>query len=229
MGLEARVDGRTVRLGNRLWCGLEEDDGRGEGPELWLVTPDRDPVRFTFLDQARPEAQATVAWLQQRGLTVELLSGDRSGPVETLAGALGIAHWRAGAKPDDKIARLRALQAEGRRCLMVGDGLNDAPALAAAQVSISPASGADVSQTSADLIFQGESLAAVREAIVIAGASRRLVLQNFALAIVYNVIAVPIAVAGFVTPLIAAVAMSGSSIIVTLNALRLGAARKGAA
>ena len=102
-------------------------------------------------------------------------------------------------------------------------------ALAAAQVSISPASGADVSQTSADLIFQGESLAAVREAIVIAGASRRLVLQNFALAIVYNVIAVPIAVAGFVTPLIAAVAMSGSSIIVTLNALRLGAARKGAA
>ena len=173
-----------------------------------------------------PDARATIDWLKGRGLAVELISGDRPGPVAKVAGELGIADWRALARPDDKIARLEALQAAGRRCLMVGDGLNDAPALAAAQVSISPASGADVSQASADLIFQGDRLEAVRHAIVIARTARRLVMQNFGLALVYNLVAVPIAVAGFVTPLIAALAMSGSSILVTLNALRLGVTRK---
>ena len=233
MGLEAEIDGLKVRLGNRRWCAVpdpEEPDndeaGSDEGPELWLAVAGRPAVRFSFLDQPRPDARATIDWLKGRGLSVELISGDRPGPVAKVAGELGIADWRALARPDDKISRLEALQAAGRRCLMVGDGLNDAPALAAAQVSISPASGADVSQASADLIFQGDRLAAVRHAIVIARTARRLVMQNFGLALVYNLIAVPIAVAGFVTPLIAALAMSGSSILVTLNALRLGITRK---
>ncbi len=228
MGLEALVRGQTVRLGNRGWCGIAdgEADSRDEGPELWLTGPGRQAVRFVFLDQPRPGARATIDWLKRQGLEVELISGDRPGPVGQVAAQLGIARWRAGAKPGDKIARLRELQAAGRRCLMVGDGLNDAPALAAARVSMSPASGADVSQTSADLIFQGDRLSAVREAIVIARAARFLVLQNFGLALVYNMIAVPLAIAGLVTPLIAALAMSGSSIVVTLNALRLGIARK---
>jgi Cu2+-exporting ATPase len=138
-----------------------------------------------------------------------------------VAAQLGIEDWKADCRPADKIARLETLAAEGRRTAMIGDGLNDAPALAAAFASLSPAGAADVSQIAADMIFQGERLAPLAEALHTARRSRRLVLQNFALAMVYNLVAVPIAVAGFVTPLIAAIAMSASSILVTGNALRL--------
>jgi Cu2+-exporting ATPase len=142
--------------------------------------------------------------------------------VAEVAAALGIAEWRAEKSPGEKIARLEALRSQGRKVLMVGDGLNDAPALAAAAVSASPSSAADVSQTAADLIFQGESLGPLVELWEVARQSRRLILQNFALAALYNAVSVPLAMAGLVTPLIAAIAMSSSSLIVTLNALRLG-------
>lgn len=177
------------------------------------------PLRFA--DRLRPDAVATVAALQARGLAVELLSGDREATVAEVARQAGIATWRAGCLPTEKCARLEELAAAGRKVLMVGDGLNDAPALALCHASMSPSHGAEISQTAADFVFQGHGLRAVLVALQTARRADALVKQNIALAAVYNVIAVPIALFGLVTPLIAAVAMSSSSIVVTLNALRL--------
>ncbi len=169
----------------------------------------------------RPDAADVIARLTRAGYIIELLSGDRTNAVGEAARAVDIATWRARQKPAEKIARLDALKAEGRKVLMVGDGLNDAPALAAAHASISPSTAADVSQTTADVVFQGERLDAVVEALAVAKASRRMALQNFAISLGYNVLFVPLAIAGFATPLIAAIAMSSSSIAVTANAVRL--------
>lgn len=231
MGLSAELDGREYRLGNRGWCGVSDAlakqvSGAASELELWLSMQDGSPVVFRFRDAPRPAAVEAVAAFKKQGIAVELLSGDRPGPVEATAWTLGIENWQAECRPDAKIARLKALAAEGKRVLMVGDGLNDAPALSEAFVSISPADASEVSQTAADLIFQGDSLEALIEAQHVAAASRRLVFQNFGLAFLYNAIAVPFAVAGFVTPLVAAVAMSASSIVVTLNSLRLYAMKR---
>ena len=137
-----------------------------------------------------------------------------------VAAALGVHNWLGELKPAEKIEIIETLKRQGRRILMVGDGLNDAPALASAHVSLSPIDAADVTQAQADAVFLGENLAPVRDAIVISRRARRLMKENLWLAVAYNVIAVPVAVAGLVTPLLAALAMSGSSMLVTLNALR---------
>jgi P-type Cu2+ transporter len=221
LGLAAPTAGGELRLGNRAWCGIGETDSEAGGSELWLTGPGRVPVRFEFRDTLRPDAAKVVAWLKRRGFEVELLSGDREAAVREVARALDIGRWSGECRPAGKIARLEALAAQGRKVLMVGDGLNDAPALAAAFVSASPAEAADISQTAADIVIQGQGLAPLSEALRVAAVARRLVLQNFALALVYNLLAVPFAAAGLVTPLIAALAMSASSIAVTLNALRL--------
>ena len=154
----------AIRLGSRSHLGLDIDPhAGGAGPELWLARSDRPPVRFAFIDEPRPDAAAIVASLLRRGLAVELLSGDREPAVRALAAAIGITHWRAACPPAAKVARLAELVAAGRKVLMVGDGLNDAPALAAAHVSMSPSTAVDVSQTAADVIFQGRRLAPVAE------------------------------------------------------------------
>lgn len=221
-GLSGESGGRLVRLGSRTWCGVAAPVADGAvGSEMWLAVEREMPVRFVFTDVLRADARETIDSLKRMGLTVELLSGDREPAVRKAAETLGIETWRAECPPDAKAARLNELTASGRRVLMVGDGLNDAPALAAGHASISPSGAADISQTAADLVFQGERLAPVLEAVRVARAATRHVKQNFALAILYNVFAVPIAVAGLATPLVAAVAMSSSSLIVTLNALRL--------
>ena len=218
-----RSDGET-RLGSRAFCGIAEGDD-STGPELWLRRPGHDAVRFAFSDTLREDTSEVVRQLKASGLRVELVSGDRAAVVETVARVTGIGAWRAGCDPAAKCAYLESLRAAGHRVLMVGDGLNDAPALAAAHVSISPATAADISQTVADVVFQGPRLAPVIEVLRTARHSERLIVQNLALAILYNLGAVPLAVAGYVTPLLAAAAMSSSSVIVIVNALRLGRGR----
>jgi P-type Cu2+ transporter len=225
LGLWAPVEGGEARLGSAEWAGAAEDR-KADGPVLHYAAPGVSAV-FRFADRLRPDAAATVARLRQAGLGAALLSGDRRAPVAGAAAAAGLSDWTDGADPKAKIERLEAMAAEGRCVLMVGDGLNDAPSLAAAHASMSPASGADISQTAADLVFQGERLAPVAEAVAVARQARRMALQNFGLALAYNAFFVPLAVAGFVTPLIAAIAMSSSSIAVTANAVRLRAMRLG--
>jgi Cu2+-exporting ATPase len=209
----------TERLGSAAWCGAAAP--AGDTAQVWYRGSDGASIGLPFEDRLRPDAGEVVRRLQAAGLAIELISGDRPAAVEAAAAGAGIARWKAAQLPADKIARLEQLKAAGRKVLMVGDGLNDAPALAAAHASISPATAADISQTAADAVVQGERLAPVLETLAVARATRRMALQNFAIAIGYNCVFVPLAVAGVVTPLIAAVAMSASSIAVTANAVRL--------
>ncbi|MFM2041735.1 MAG: hypothetical protein RLY86_311 [Pseudomonadota bacterium] len=226
-GLELIAADGMVRLGKRGFAGPAGTLHKvGEGPELWLARPGRTPVRFAFADRARADAAEVITRLKCMGYRVELLSGDRPGTVAGLAAAIGIADWRAAVDPAGKCTRLAELRAEGRRVLMVGDGLNDAAALAAAHVSLSPSSAVDIAQTAADAVFQGERLAPVADILETARKADRLVTQNLVLTLFYNLLAVPIAMAGLVTPLIAAVAMSTSSIVVIVNALRLSPRRR---
>ena len=217
-------EGET-RLGSRTFCGVPESDD-ATGPELWLRRPGHAAIRFAFTDTIREDAAEIVGALRHAGLRVELLSGDRAVVVESVARIAGIDDWQASCDPAAKCAYLEELRAAGRRVLMVGDGLNDAPALAAAHVSLSPATAADISQTVADVVFQGRRLAPVLDVLHTAQRSERLIVQNLALAILYNLGAVPLAMAGYVTPLLAAAAMSSSSLLVILNALRLGCRRR---
>jgi Cu2+-exporting ATPase len=188
---------------------------------LWLRDGESLPIPFHFEDALRGDAGAVVEDLRRQGYAVELLSGDRTSITRDVAASVGIDDWRAEQRPGDKVGRLEQHAHAGRRVLMVGDGLNDAPALAAGHASLSPSTAADISQTAADAVFQGRLLAPVAETLRVARTARRLALENFAVAVGYNLVFVPLAMAGRVTPLLAAIAMSASSIAVTANALRL--------
>lgn len=208
------------RLGSAEWVkGSAPSDTKRSS--LWYAVGGGRPVAFHFEDAVRPDAHEVVARLRKAGYSVCLLSGDRREAVEAAAREVGITDWWGEVRPDGKIAMLEHLKATGRRVLMVGDGLNDAPALAAAHASLSPSSAADISQTAADAVFQGQQLTPILDTLEVAQASQRMAVQNFAIALAYNVVSVPLAMTGHVTPLIAALAMSLSSIAVTGNALRL--------
>lgn len=216
-GLSAETPDGLIKLGSAVWC----LDTPSDAAALWLCRPHGKPVGFVFEEALRPDAAKVTAQLAHAGLALEVLSGDRETAVRDIAESLGIRNWRARQTPTNKIDRINALKAEGRSVLMVGDGINDAPALTAAHASLSPATAADISQTTADMIFQGDRLSAVAEVIGVAKEARKMALQNFGIALAYNAVFVPLAMAGIVTPLLAAIAMSASSIGVTANALRL--------
>lgn len=223
-GVCAMVAGVEARLGSPYFCGLDEEAARLDAldGDVSLVAFRHGDAHalFQIRQVLRSDAVEAIATLKKRGFAIEILSGDRVEAVEKIARALGVSTWSGALKPAGKVARLEALRAEGRKVLMVGDGLNDAPALASAHVSMSPIDATQITQAAADAVFLGERLAPVLTTLEVARKARALMRENLALSVIYNVLAVPLAMAGFLTPLIAAAAMSGSSILVTLNALR---------
>jgi len=227
--VEAGVEGDSMRLGGAAFCHAGEEllASAALWPDASLIYFRRGErvIAFAIRQALRPDAREVVAGLAARGYAIEILSGDRVEAVAAVARELGVPDFAAGLKPADKIARLEELKGQGGRVLMVGDGLNDAPALAAAHVSLSPISASHLAQAHADAVFLGDRLAPVAAALMLARKARWLMLQNLWLSVAYNAIAVPIAITGHATPLVAALAMSGSSILVTLNALRARGAR----
>ena len=231
-GVSAIVDGEEARLGSAAFCDAEAQaaSALAQFPDATVICFSHRAERAVILlhQLVRPDAVAVVGELKRLGYRLAILSGDRERPVAQVASLLGIETFAAGLKPADKIDALAAMAAQGQRVLMVGDGLNDAPALAAAHASISPVTAAHLAQASADALFLGDRLAPVMDAVRISRRAVGIMRQNLWIAVLYNLVAVPLAIAGFVTPLIAAAAMSGSSIIVTLNALRARGGRQSA-
>jgi Cu2+-exporting ATPase len=215
-GIEATVDGVRWRLGHAPYACDGVDDGA-----IWLGTGQQAFARFAVREQGRDDASAALDSLRGLGLCVRLSSGDAPESVNRFADALGITHAHARQTPEAKLAYVRHLQTQGRGVAMVGDGLNDAPVLAGADVSMAMGEGAALAQRAADLVLTSPSLMRIPAAISLARRTERIVRQNFAWALAYNLLALPLAAMGLVTPWLAALGMTLSSLVVTLNALRL--------
>ncbi|PTE11345.1 cation-translocating P-type ATPase [Mesorhizobium helmanticense] len=223
-GIEATDAGSTWRLGRRGWAGWKARTG-GEGKHGYggtvLTKNGMIVASFAFEDALRADAGSVMAQLNDAGVSVEMLSGDTADVCGDVARILAIDRFVPALLPSGKVERIEVLTKAGHKVLMVGDGLNDTPALGAAHVSIAPATAADIGRNAADFVFLRESLSAVPLALDVSRKAGRLIRQNIAIAIIYNAVAVPIAIFGNVTPLIAAVAMSASSLLVIGNGLRL--------
>ncbi|MEO8160064.1 MAG: heavy metal translocating P-type ATPase metal-binding domain-containing protein [Arenimonas sp.] len=217
LGVEGFRDGICYRLGRGDFAAGRSDDG-----DLWLGRDGEALARFAIQDELRADAAATIARLRTAGLHLQVASGDGRQAVAQTCRQLGIADWQARLLPAEKLAALRALQARGRRVLAVGDGINDAPLLAGADASIAIGGGSALAQRSADLLLTGERLSAIAEAVLIARRARRILRWNLAWAAAYNLVAISVAASGLIAPGWAALGMAGSSLGVTLNALRVG-------
>ena len=216
-GVEGTVRGQRARLGRAAWVGAEAL------PETatYLGLGDGAPVAIRFADSIRPGAEIAVEELRAMGKRLLLISGDADAAVRAFAARIGIDEVISEALPEDKARMVADLAAEGRKVLMVGDGLNDTAALAAAHVSISPATALDAARVASDIVLMNRDLGALGDAVRTAVSARARIKENFRISTVYNIVAVPIALFGFATPLAAALAMSLSSITVSLNALRV--------
>ena len=220
-GVEGKFDGRMWRLGKHAWaCGLssvgiEDDHG------IWLGDGQRGWARFELQDALREDAAEAINALRAFGLRIEILSGDAAQAVEDTASALGVSLWHARQSPEDKLAWVRQRQFEGHRVAMLGDGINDAPVLAGANVSIALGGGASMAHRAADLVLTADALSRIPELFSLARRTRRIIRENLAWALAYNLLALPFTAMGWVTPWMAALGMACSSLLVTLNALRL--------
>lgn len=228
LGLAGRMEGVDYRIGRRDflagWVGqpLPPSDREDAGSQVLLADRKGLLAVFRVADELRPEAAAVVEGLAGAGLRAELVSGDHAGAVAAVAARLGIDHWQAGLLPEDKLARVRALQDQGRRVAMVGDGVNDAPVLAGADVSVALARGTPLAQNSASIVLLGESLGPLAEGVRLSRRTLTIIRQNMAMSLAYNLSALPLAAMGVIPPWLAAIGMSASSLVVVLNALRLG-------
>jgi Cu2+-exporting ATPase len=223
-GVRGEFEGVALRLGRPSFCGVER-----RAAAILEADPAASVIAFVYgtercvlavRQSLRADAIEVIAKLRRQGFVIEILSGDRASAVAHAARALGIERWQAATTPADKIGHISALQSQGRSVLMVGDGLNDAPSLAAADASLSVATAAPLAQAAADAVFLGDRLEPVAAAVATARRARRLMRQNLVFAFGFNVVALPLAILGFASPLAAALAMSGVSVLVTVNALR---------
>jgi len=227
-GVEGLVDGRRLRIGAPAWVQELAAGGdrlpahAGDATGVLLGDENGDLCRFELEDTPRPGARDTIRRLRDAGLEVLLVSGDTAGPVGALAASLGIANARSCASPEDKLRVVQDLQARGAVVLMVGDGVNDAPVLGAAQVSIAMGGGTDLARSRADGVLLKGDLAAIPDVVELARRARRVMRQNLSWSILYNLLALPLASTGYITPWLAAIGMSLSSLLVVLNAVRLG-------
>jgi len=227
-GMQGEIEGRRYRIGNPAYVAdlsavPVPETGASDATQVLLGDEGGLLARFELRDELRADAVAAIRNLRECGLEVEILSGDAQGAVQRVAGQLGVDRARSGMRPDDKLARVRELQAEGHRVAMIGDGVNDAPVLAGADVSIAMGQGAQLAHASADMVVLSERLCVLAEGVRKARATRTVIKQNLAWAILYNIAAVPMAAAGLVAPWMAAIGMSFSSLVVVFNALRLKA------
>jgi Cu2+-exporting ATPase len=225
-GMEGRIDGRLYRIGNpsyvaELSAAVVPDIANEHATQVLLGDEEGLLARFTLRDELRPDAAEAIRALRDLGLAVEILSGDAPGAVSRVAEQLEIPSARHSLRPDDKLARVRELQYAGHRVAMVGDGVNDAPVLAGADVSIAMGQGAQLAHASADMVVLSERLTALAAGVRKSRATRRVIKQNLGWAVLYNISAVPLAAAGWVAPWMAAIGMSLSSLVVVFNALRL--------
>ncbi|MGB7430880.1 MAG: heavy metal translocating P-type ATPase, partial [Ahrensia sp.] len=227
-GMQASFNGQQARLGRPDWVAEITASEPSSHASLAFGFAGQNAATFNLGETLRPDAQAAIAQLSATGCGIEIVSGDSTAAVAPIADTLHIKTFYANQRPADKIDRIHALREAGKKVLMVGDGINDAPALAAGHASMAPSSGSDVGRTASDFVFTRDSLTAVTMAHGVATRAQKLVKQNFALAFGYNLIAIPIAMAGLVTPLVAALAMSASSIVVVANSMRLSTGALGA-
>ena len=219
LGLSGKVGGSVVKLGSAAFVGTKATDARVR--ESWIKVGDQDPVQLIFEDRIRDEAASVIKALRNNGIPSQMISGDHPIIARKVAKGLGIDDAHGHVSPAEKLRMIERAQTQGEFPLMVGDGINDAPALASANASASLATASDISRAAADVILQHDDISNLPFVIQTAKISQRRIRENLGLAAVYNFLAVPLAIFGFVTPLLAALAMSGSSLLVTLNALRM--------
>ncbi len=221
-GLSGCYQGVRYRIGKPAFACTDAPEPPTAGQWLLLSAADRPLGWFELSDALRPDAATAVKALQNQGLQVELLSGDRAAVVATTAATLGIDAYHAGVSPEGKLAVLKALQERGEKLLMVGDGINDLPVLAQADISVAMGCATDLAKTSADAVLLSGHLERLAEAIELARRTRSIIRQNIAWALGYNLLALPLAATGMIPPWLAAIGMASSSLIVVANALRLG-------
>ena len=222
-GVEGIISGRTMRIGSEQFAAelAASADTRGVDAQIWLADENRMLAGFDLQDRLRPDAPGFIATLRAQGAAVTLLSGDMESVVRDTARQLGIERWRSAMSPQAKLEYVRQLQAKGAVVAMIGDGVNDAPVLAQAQVAVALMSGAALAQGAADMVLLTGRLSDLGNLISFARRTLRVVRQNLAWAIAYNAIAIPLAMTGHVTPWLAAIGMSLSSLLVVANAMRL--------